>query len=121
MITSITGIQMSSPEIALLNCPILTQDGEYALRTVDLDEALRLVGDGSRVRSFIGHSSTAAVLETLLGFAVPVSRAEFKQEPSQRALVFSLRSRQAEGVILSRDDIMRIGFDLKVLTRSSVL
>jgi hypothetical protein len=117
----VVSVVFDAMALALLNCPILTCDGSFVLSTVTLDEALRVVhaaGTGA-VTSYIGHASTAAVLATLLSVDVPVSRAEFKQAVGTRALVFALNARQAEGVILSKDDIERIGYTLKLLERTA--
>lgn len=103
--------------LALLNCPILTKDGKYELRETSLDEAMSWASQG--VTSYIGHASTAEILSTLLGIEVPVNRAEFRQDVGQFALVFALKARQPEGVVLSKDDIARIGYTLKILERKA--
>ena len=106
--------------LALLNAPVFTTDGTFELWTVDMEEAaafLRSALAAGGITSYIGDAGTAAVMQTLLNIEVPVSGAEFRQRIGQFALVFSLNAQQAEGVVLSRADIDRIGYTLKILER----
>ena len=102
-------------KVAILNTAILTSDGEFTLTTITVDEAKNLIKDG--FDSFCGHEGTCLILSELLEVEVPFNRAMFTQQPGQSALVFKLRGRPAEGVILTREDIEEIGYDLIVLRR----
>jgi Domain of unknown function (DUF1874) len=102
--------------IAILNTSILTADGSYTLSTITLAEARSLIAD-REIISAVGHQSTADILTTLLGRDIPVNRIEFTQEREQAAIVFKLRGRPPEGVILSAEQVEAIGYDLKILDR----
>jgi hypothetical protein len=104
--------------VAILNTSIATADGEYSLRTVTLDEALKLI-DGREILSAVGHESTAQVLTALLGQDIPVNRIQFEQQPGQSALVFKLNGRAPEGQILTADEVAAIGYTLKIMERTA--
>lgn len=102
--------------VALLNAPVLTSDGVFDMRTISLEAAVALCG--SRVtESYIGHASTASILQRLLDVPVPVSRAEFRHGVGADALIFSLNKRQPEGVVLSEAEVEAIGYTFRRLTR----
>lgn len=110
---------MTSPlPVAVLNTSIATEDGTYTLRTVTADRAREII-DGQEILSAVGHEATARALTEILGTEIPVSRIQFAQQPGQLALVFKLRGRAPEGVILSRTEIEAIGYDLKIMERTS--
>ena len=105
--------------LAILNTAILTGDGNYTLWTVSLAEAQQLLAKhGGEVNSAVGHESTAQILTELLGVEVPVSRQLYAQAAGESVLVFKLRGRAPEGVILTSEQVEEIGYDLKVLTRT---
>jgi hypothetical protein len=118
-------------ELALLNTTIVTTDGSYVLRTVTLEEAKKLVqvylydnylygvgGEREGICSYIGHSDTVMLLSTLLNEKVEFNRGLFEQRVGQEALCFKLRTRVESGAgELTVEDLERIGFDFKVLTR----
>lgn len=106
------------PPLALLNTSIITADGEFTLRTITLDDALELVESANGLDSAIGHDSTAQIMSELLRVDVPVNRQMFEQQPGQQALVFKLNGRPPEGAILSREDIEKIGYSFKLLSRN---
>jgi len=103
-------------KLAILNTAILTSAGSYDYRPIPLTEAAGLVRE-MEIDSAVGHQSTAEILTTLLGREIPVNRQLFIQQPGQRALVFKLRGRAPEGVILTAKEIEAIGFDFFLLTR----
>lgn len=105
-------------KLGLLNTTIATNDGEYRLQTISLDEALALVKESNGLDSAIGHAATAEVLSRLLGIDVPVNRQEFAQQAGQKALAFKLKGRIPEGRILSMEEIESLGYVLKVLERT---
>ena len=104
-------------KLALLNTSILTNEGNYNLRNITLDEARQLVKE-NELDSAIGHASTAEIMTSLLGVKVPVNRQMFHQEPGQQALVFKLNGRPQEGKILTREEIEQIGYKFQLLTRA---
>jgi len=103
-------------KLGILNTSIITNDGEYALKTITLEDAKRLASK-NETDSAIGHQSTADVMTTLLGIEVPMNRQLFSQEVGQDCLVFKLDGRPEEGKILTKEDIEVIGFSFKIMTR----
>ena len=105
-------------KLAILNTSIATADGNYALRTITLDEAQFLVNEADGLDSAVGHAATAEILTRLLGVDIPVNRQQFAQQVGQKALVFKLSGRIPEGTILSLEEIENLGYELKVLERT---
>jgi hypothetical protein len=93
----------------LLNTSILTAYGKFAYEEITLEEAREwLTAEG--FDSAIGHQSTADIMSTLLGVPVPVNRKTFIQTPGSQAIVFKLKDRAPEGVILTAEQIQAIGY-----------
>jgi hypothetical protein len=103
--------------ITLLNTSILTSYGSYTYEPLTLEEARRLIVDG--FTSAIGHQETAEVLSELLNTPVSVNRIEYVQQPGEKAIVFDIKSRIPAGVVLSREEIERLGYEFGLLTRAS--
>lgn len=112
---------MNEKRLTLVNTSILTVYGSYTYSPLSLDEARTLAckfnDEGKTVQSAIGHQSTAELLEKLLGFPVPVNRMEFKQTIEDVGLVFKLKQRVPEGIILSREELEEIGYEFGLLVR----
>lgn len=109
----------SDQPLGLLNAPVLTNDGTYTVVTVGLANA-REMAARNRLESAIGHEATARILSVLLGVDCPMNRRQFKQQPGQLALVFRLKQRLPEGVVLTRvEDIEAAGFEFGLLTRTA--
>jgi len=110
-------------KLALLNTTIATTDGLYEIKTVTLGTAKSLVHHaldaGVELDSAIGHESTAAIMSELLDTDIPVNRQMFAQQEGQQALVFKLKGRAPEGVILSSEEIETIGYEFKIMTRTA--
>ena len=107
-------------KIEILNTSILTVFGSYNYEPVSLEDAQEMVSSNPEgFESAVGHQSTAEILTTLLEVEVPVNRVFFVQEVGQTALVFKLRGRAPEGIILSREEVEAIGYDFGRLTRLS--
>lgn len=109
---------LKTMKIALLNTSIITNDGEYSLKSISLDEAKELI-KGQEIDSAIGHQSTADIMSLLLEIKVSVNRQMFAQEEGQKALVFKLNGRPEEGKILSKEEVEVIGYSWKILTRTA--
>jgi hypothetical protein len=103
--------------VALLNCAILTANGTFHLEDIDTNSAKLLLRGAADVKSYIGHKSTADVLGAILDTDVAFCRDSYSQGVGEVALVFALARRQAEGVILSKEEIESVGYSLKVLKR----
>lgn len=103
-------------KLAMLNTTIATVDGIFEVRTITLEDAVRIAQNNKEnIVSAIGHESTAQIMTELLGVNVPVNRIQFIQEVGQVALVFKLKGRAPEGVILNREEIEKIGFEFKTM------
>lgn len=113
--------------LAILNTSIITAYGSFDYKAISFDDAKLLVHDAldpmigpdEGILSAIGHQSTAEILSELLGTEVPVNRIQFAQEIGQSAIVFKLKGRPPEGVILSREEIEEIGYDFGLLNRKA--
>ena len=57
-------------------------------------------------------------MTALLDIDIPVNRQLFLQEIGQQALVFKLKGRPQEGIILTAADIEEIGYKFQVLIRT---
>lgn len=67
------------------------------------------------VVSAIGHDATASLASEVLGIEVSVNRTAAVMESGDVAVCIKLRGRPPEGVILNREQIEAIGFDLVLL------
>lgn len=103
-------------KLALLNTTIVTTDGLYEVRTIKLEEAQNLA-QSNELDSAVGHDTTAQIMSDLLGVEVETCRQQFSQEIGQMALVFKLKGRPPEGVILSRQEIEAMGYEFKLMVR----
>jgi len=108
--------------LTFLNAAIITAPGGYEFRPITLTAARDLVcefqSSGREIQSAIGHASTAELFSTLLKFPVANNRIEFIQTDYDIALVFKLKRRAPEGVILTRREIEEIGYEIGLLTRT---
>lgn len=102
--------------IAFLNGTVATTNGIYSICDIDMESAIKLVNNHPYI-SAIGHEATAEIMTKLLGVKIPFNRIQFKQEISQKAIVFKLNIRPTEGIVLSKEEIERIGYSLKLMER----
>lgn len=115
-------MEASNMLLAILNTSIITAYGEFRYIPLSLEDAQNVAQTanmGYGVLSAVGHQSTAEILTELLEFDIPVNRIQFAQEPGQDALVFKLKGRAPEGVILTREEIEAIGYEFGLLTRTA--
>ena len=103
--------------VAVLNTSILSEYGSYTYEPLTAKEAHQLLAGG--FVSAVGHQATAEVLSAALGVDIPMNRIAFTQQPGQRAIVLKLCSRPAEGVILTKEEVRNIGYELALLTRTA--
>lgn len=102
----------------LFNTAIITTPGlTYTSEVISAEVARRYVKNRP-FTSAIGHASTAEIAETLLGVPVPVSRIAASMSDGDLAICLKLRGRPPEGVILSRQEVEAIGYDLVMLRAS---
>lgn len=110
--------------IALLNTTIATglpEAGEkttYEIVKTTIEEAASLCKI-TGYESFVGHDATAAIFSTLLEDDVQCNRAPFNHAVGRIALCLKLRGRAPEGVILSREEVEEIGYDLYLMKRTA--
>jgi hypothetical protein len=105
--------------IGILNAPIITADGLFRCETISLESARELLNRHDFI-SAIGHASTADILTELLEIDIPVNRISFTQEVGQKAIIFKLKSRCPEGVILTKSEIEALGYEFKLITREEM-
>ena len=112
-------------ELALLNTSILTNFGNYSYdplsdaKHIVYDAIEPTIGPDDGILSAIGHQSTAEVLTELLETPIAMNRIQFSQDVGQSAIVFKLKGRPPEGVILGRDEIEAIGYEFGLITRTA--
>jgi hypothetical protein len=107
------------PTLYLLNAPICHTPGlRYVTRTIDRETATAMVllaEARDELTSAIGHDGAAAVLTLVFGTTIPVNRITMNYQPGDSALALQLRQRQPEGVVLTADEVERIGYDLTLI------
>lgn len=105
-------------KVVLLNTAIVTTTGTFKVEEISLEDARKIVNGADEFTSAIGHQSTADVLTTLLETTVEMNRMTFTQE-DELALIFKLKSRAPEGVILSKEEIEKIGYSFMTMEKLS--
>ncbi|MCX7817528.1 MAG: YddF family protein [Syntrophales bacterium] len=98
----------------ILNTPVLTTYGLYRFSSIDVEEAKRIAKDAI---SAVGHKGTAEALSILLGIDVKVNRIEVFMEPGDVAVVFRIKKRLPEGVVLDTEDTLKMPYELGKLER----
>jgi Domain of unknown function (DUF1874) len=109
-------------KLFFLNAPVLTSFGEFQFEKLSLEQAQNLIkefdeDESKQIESAIGHKATAEVLTDLLSYRVEANRVEFIQTAEDAALVFKLKQRAPEGVVLNREEIEKIGYEFGLLTK----
>lgn len=109
--------------LTFLNAAIITSHGTFEFQKLSLKEAREIVNDfetaSRKISSAIGHDATAELMTKLLRFPVPANRIDFAQTTEDVALVFKLKKRAAEGVVLILEELEEIGYELGLLTRTA--
>jgi hypothetical protein len=109
-------------KVTLLNAPVLTSYGDFQFEKLSLEQAKDLVrefadDETKLIESAIGHAATAEILTELLDYKVETNRIEFIQTAKDAALVFRLKRRAPEGMVLNRAEIEEIGYEFGLLTK----
>ncbi len=102
--------------IALFNGTIATTNGLYRVSDISQSEARKLIKEHSYI-SAIGHEATVEIMSEILNVSVAYNRIQFKQALGQKAIVFKLKERPIEGLVLSKEEIVKIGYSLKLMER----
>ncbi|SFG06227.1 protein of unknown function [Desulfotomaculum arcticum] len=102
--------------VALFNGTVATTNGLYSIKDIDAATAKRYIKQNGFL-SAIGHEATAEVMSDLLGENIKMNRIQFHQQVGQFAIAFKLNIRPQEGDVLTRKEIERIGFSLKLMER----
>lgn len=101
----------------ILNAPILTNYGTFNFRKVSVEEAKEFVNVNGDIISAVGHQGTAEILSEILEKKVECNRIQVSMEPGDQALVFRLLTRLPEGIVLSKEELESLKFELGVLER----
>ncbi|WP_069998036.1 YddF family protein [Cellulosilyticum sp. I15G10I2] len=102
--------------VVLFNGTVATTNGIYSIKDIDVTSARNYI-DQLGFISAIGHEATAEIMSELIGQEVPMNRIQFYQQVGQLAIVFKLKERPPEGVVLEKEEIKHIGYCLKVMER----
>jgi phage host-nuclease inhibitor protein Gam len=116
-------IPADAKSLTFLNAAIITAHGTFEFQKLLLKEAREIVAGfneaNRKIQSAIGHAATAELMTMLLKFPVPQNRIDFVQTTEAAALVFKLKKRAPEGVVLTREELEEIGYELGLLTRTA--
>ncbi len=102
--------------VALFNGVIITADGEYIISALSEEKAKELVDEYGFI-SAIGHDATAKILSDILDKEVKKNRIQYRQAPTQFAIALKLNKRPKEGVVLDVEEMLEIGYRLKLIER----
>ncbi|NLJ79744.1 MAG: YddF family protein [Firmicutes bacterium] len=102
--------------VVIFNGPVCTNNGLYRLSDLGLAEARKLLAEKEFI-SAVGHQASAEVLSALLGVEIPLNRIEYYQLAGQDAIALNLNQRPPEGQILDAEEMLAVGFTLKLLER----
>jgi len=102
--------------VALFNGVIITADGEYKVSEISESRAKELVDEYGFI-SAVGHDATAQIFSKILKQKVHKNRIQYRQAPTQFAIALKLNKRPAEGSVLSVDEMLEIGYRLKLIER----
>lgn len=99
----------------ILNTPVLTNYGVFRFRQIDVEGANEILQDG--FISAVGHQGTAEVLTALLGVEIHLNRQQIEMLPGDSAIVFRLLKRMPEGVVLSKEELLALPYEIGLLER----
>ena len=106
-----------SRTLYIFNTTILTTPGlSYDSEIIDVGRARTIVKHfRGPIVSAVGHQATAEIATLLLDHDVPMSRLAAEMRPDDWAICVKLRQRAPEGVVLTREQVEAIGYDLVFL------
>jgi hypothetical protein len=105
----------------LLNTTVVPcgSDGIWDVKTLPLASAKSLLArrnPATVYTSAVGHESTACIMAELLGVQVPVNRIQVTPVLGDKLLCFKLKQRAPEGVVLSVEEIEKLGYEWVLMT-----
>ncbi len=103
-------------KLAILNGSIITSEGDFIFMEISKEQAVKLTGS-MEIDSYVGHQGAADLLSNVLGESIIYRREELEQRIGQMALVFKLKKRAPEGVVLTEKEIEKIGYEFGILYR----
>jgi Domain of unknown function (DUF1874). len=106
----------SNLPIAIYNGTVVTSDGLYRITNLSIESAKALATQ-SQLISAIGHQAAAELLSEILQTTIPPNRIQFIQQVGQLAIALKLNQRPPEGTILSKEQMLEVGFTLKLIER----
>ena len=101
----------------VINSPILTDWGKYDYKKISVKEAKHFLS--TDFISAVGHKSTAQFLSLLTGVNIPVNRVAIKMKTGDIALVFKLKVRLPEGVVLTEKELQEVPYELGLLVKEA--
>jgi len=102
--------------IALFNGTVVTTDGLYRIVQISIEEARQLVASHATY-SAVGHKAAADLFSEILGIDVKENRIRFVQQPTQLAIALKLNTRPHEGAVLTKEEMIAIGYTLRLIER----
>lgn len=102
--------------VALFNGTVATTNGLYSIEDINITEAKKYLNHNG-FESAIGHLATAELMADVFNKDIKMNRIQYKQQIGQVAIVFKLKQRPPEGIILNRKEIEDIGFNFKIMKR----
>lgn len=100
----------------LFNTTIITNNGTYKMSSVTDLEAKEILQQGFECA--IGHASTAQIISEILDLDVKENRITASMDNiGDKAVCFKLNSRPKEGEILSKEQLVEIGYSFKLIER----
>lgn len=91
------------------------EDVTLRVRRATVDEVREMLRNGGFI-SCVGHESTARVLSTILGIEVPLNRIQVNLRHGDVVVVFQLKARLPEGVVLTDEEVMNLPYDFYVVS-----
>jgi len=106
----------ASLPIGIFNGTVVTTDGLYRVQQISL-EAARVLVSNQAITSAVGHQAAAHLISEILGVFVAENRIQFFQQPGQLAIAIKLNIRPPEGAVLSKEEMLTIGYTLSLIER----
>jgi hypothetical protein len=90
---------------------MLKQDAVISCRKLTKEEFVECIQQAKAFVSIIGHQGTADLVSIIAGTKVETNRVNFALDDDDVLLVVIVKERLSEGVVLSREQVEKIGVD----------